>query len=155
MSARAALRVGLLLLVVLQSAAGIWGLLTPRSFYENAWWVALLPPYNEHLVSDVGAFNLAMAVLIGAAAVVLERRMVVVAMATYLTSTVPHLVFHSTHLEGFPATAAVAQTATLAVTVVLPLVLALLALRTGAPARPGPALPRVALGRDRDGGPRP
>jgi hypothetical protein len=130
-TARAGLRAGLVLLTVLQAAGGLWGLLFPRSFYDDGPWVALLPPYNEHFVRDIGAYTLALAVLIGAAAVVLERRLVLTAMATSLTFSIAHFVFHATHLDHYALSAVVAQTATLAVAVVLPAALCIVAWRVG------------------------
>jgi hypothetical protein len=89
-------------------------LLTPRGFYDGFpaaghAWVALLPPYNEHLVRDVGGLSLAMTVLLGAAAIHLERRLVRVAVLAFGAYTVPHALFHGLHLEGFSVLDAVAQ----------------------------------------------
>jgi hypothetical protein len=43
---------------------GLTALLTPRAFYADfpfgLGWVAELPPFNEHLTTDVGAFYLAL-----------------------------------------------------------------------------------------------
>jgi hypothetical protein len=36
-------------------ATGLWALTAPRSFYEV---VATYPPFNHHLLHDIGAFNL-------------------------------------------------------------------------------------------------
>jgi hypothetical protein len=36
-------------------ATGLWALAAPRSFFEV---VATYPPFNEHLLHDIGAFNL-------------------------------------------------------------------------------------------------
>ena len=45
-------------------AVGLWALLAPASFYEL---VATYPPYNHHLLHDIGAFNIGLgAVLLGA-----------------------------------------------------------------------------------------
>ena len=38
---------------------GAWAFFAPDSFYQN---VATYPPYNEHFIHDVGAFNLGLAV---------------------------------------------------------------------------------------------
>jgi hypothetical protein len=136
-----ALRVGLLVLAAPQVVIGMWALFAPRAFYDGFpaaghAWVALLPPYNEHLVRDVGALNLAVCVVLVAAAVAPHRLLVTVALVCQLVYTVPHAVFHVTHLDGFPAADAVAQTAGFAVQVVLPL--ALLALARSLTAAPPP-----------------
>jgi hypothetical protein len=135
------LRIGLLILAVTQAMVGVWALPAPRAFYDGFPlpghpWVALLPPYNEHLVRDVGALNLAVYVVLVAAAVAPHRLLVTVALVCQLVYTVPHAVFHVTHLDGFPAADAVAQTAGFAVQVVLPL--ALLALARSLTAAPPP-----------------
>jgi hypothetical protein len=130
------LRAGLVFLAVTQVAAGVWGVMVPRSFYDDAPWVAMLPPYNEHLVRDVGAYNLALGVVLAAAAVIMERRLAATAVAGYLTFTVPHFVFHVTHLAGYSRADALAQTATLAVAVVIPVALLILAWRPGGDAQP-------------------
>jgi hypothetical protein len=70
----AGVRAGLGILAVVQGVVGVWALLAPASFYarfpvSGHAWVAQLPPYNEHLVRDFGALNLALAVPLAAAAV--------------------------------------------------------------------------------------
>jgi hypothetical protein len=40
---------------LLLAATGLWALAAPRSFFEV---VATYPPFNEHLLHDIGAFNL-------------------------------------------------------------------------------------------------
>jgi hypothetical protein len=98
--------------------------------------VQLLPPYNEHLMRDVGGLNLALSVVLGASALIMERRLVTAALLAYLTYAVYHLVFHVTHLEHFPQADAIAQTSALAlVGVALPLALLILAWRAGKYAR--------------------
>ncbi len=34
---------------------GVWGVVDPRSFYDNA---AVWPPFNVHFVHDIGAFQI-------------------------------------------------------------------------------------------------
>jgi hypothetical protein len=66
----------------------------------------MLPPYNEHLMRDVGALNLATALVLAVAAL---------------------------NLEHFPAGDAVAQTAALAVGVLVPAALLVLTRRRVTP----------------------
>ncbi len=78
---RSWLRATLLLLASAPLVIGVWALLVPRSFYDDfplpgRDWVSALGPYNEHLVRDVGALNLALGVLLATAAILLERRLV-------------------------------------------------------------------------------
>jgi hypothetical protein len=129
MNARGLLRIGLLVLTVYHLVlTGAWALLLPRSFYDGfPWpghpWVRLLPPFNEHLIRDFGGLNVAMGVVLGAAAVILERRLVCTALVADVVFAVPHFIYHSAHLEHFPTADAVVQTILLAVLVVLPLAL--------------------------------
>jgi hypothetical protein len=67
--------------------------------------------------------NLALAVVATAAAVTLNPLMARTTLIAYLVVSVPHLVFHVLHLENFTRAQALAQTAALAVGVVLPLTL--------------------------------
>ena len=78
-----------LLFVATPLAGGIWALLFPRAFYEGfplpgSGWVSTLGPYNEHLVRDYGALNLAMAVLLLAAATLTQAAPGRVALITWL-----------------------------------------------------------------------
>ena len=103
-------------LAVAQAVVGVWALAAPQSFYarfpaSGHAWVALLPPYNEHLVRDVGALSLAVTVLLAVAAVVPTRLLIRTAAVAFAVYAVPHTVFHAFHLEGFSSVDAIAQTA--------------------------------------------
>ena len=128
------LRVGLRLLAVAAADVGVWALAAPRSFYDDfpgggRSWVSAVGPYNEHLVRDVGGLNLALALLLVAAAVLLERRLVIVALVAYLVNAVPHFIFHVAHMDELSTGDQIAQTVSLALAVVLPLALLPLARR--------------------------
>lgn len=115
-------RSALILLFVSALSIGLTATAFPRTFYDDfpflAHWVDLLPPYNEHLVTDVGGLYLGFAVLFGYAAWSLERTLVrAVSIAWLLTATL-HLVFHASHLEGFGTADAVAEIASLALLLV-------------------------------------
>lgn len=119
------LRAGLVFLTLTQGGVGAVQLLLPKVFYDDFpapghSWVALVPPYSEHLMRDVGALNLAVAVVLGVAAATLEVVLVRTALAAALVFAVPHLVFHVTHLEHFGVGAAVTQTAILVVVALIP-----------------------------------
>jgi hypothetical protein len=129
------LRVGLGLLAVAAAVVGVWALAAPRSFYDDfpgggSSWVSAVGPYNEHLLRDVGGLNLTLALLLVVAAVLLERRLVIVALAAYLVNVVPHFIFHVTHMDVSTGDQ-VGQTVSLALTVLLPLALLPLARRVG------------------------
>jgi type IV secretory pathway TraG/TraD family ATPase VirD4 len=141
---RAWLRIGLLIVAVTPLASGLWALLFPRAFYDDfplpgSDWVSTLGPYNEHLVRDYGALNLAMAVLLLAAGVLLERRLAQVALITWLVFEVPHSVFHAGQTHHFSAGSNLAQLSGLALLVVLPLVVLFLLPRGAADRDPGHA----------------
>ncbi len=131
------LRAGLAFLAAGAALVGFWALLAPRSFYDDfpgggRSWVSALPPYNEHLVRDVGGLNLALALVLAWAAASLDRRLVAAGLAAYLVSAVPHFIFHITQLGSLSTIDQIGQTVSLAVTLVLPPVLLALALRSPA-----------------------
>jgi hypothetical protein len=117
-SARAALG----LLFVSAATIGLTAALVPRTFFDDfpfvAQWVELLPPYNEHLVTDVGGLYLGFAVLFAWAAWTLDRTLVHAVSAAWLLTATIHLVFHSGHLAGFGTADAIAELVTLALLLV-------------------------------------
>jgi hypothetical protein len=131
------LRSGLLVVAVTPLAGGLWALLFPRAFYDDfplpgSGWVSTLGPYNEHLVRDYGALNLAMAVLLLAAGVLLERRLMQVALLSWLVFEVPHFIFHVGQTHHFPPGSNLAQLGGLGLLILLPLVLLFLPPQKGA-----------------------
>jgi hypothetical protein len=105
---------------------GLWILLLPDTFWK--WrWVSYLPPYNEHLLRDLGGTNLALAVVLCAAVAAMERRLVFTALVAYLTASVPHLVFHAQHLEPLSAASGAGLMALLGASVIGPALLLWLA----------------------------
>ena len=129
---RSGLRIGLLLLAVTSISGGLWALFLPRPFYEDfplpGWgWVSTLGPYNEHLVRDYGALNLALGVLLVAAAVSLERKLVQASLVAWLAYAMPHFVFHLGQVHHFSPFHNLMQLVALGFVVLLPLVLLFLA----------------------------
>ena len=118
---------------------GLPATVAPHSFYGDfpflTHWVDLLPPYNEHLVTDVGGLYLGFAVLFFWAAWTLEATLVRAVSTAWLLVAVLHLIFHVSHLEGFGTADAIAEIASLA-SLVLPPIVALWAVRDAAPAQP-------------------
>lgn len=120
-------RLARLALSVLFGAALLIGLtatVSPETFYEDfpflAHWVDLLPPYNEHLVTDVGGLYLGFAVLFAWAAWTLERTLVRAVCVAWLLTATLHLIFHIGHLDGFGTADAVGEITTLALLLVPP-----------------------------------
>jgi len=99
-------RGALLLVAAAQAEIGIWGLIAPRSFFTTYpglghHWVSALGRYNEHLLRDYAASELGFAVLLGAAAIWFDRRLVLVAAVAFLAATLPHFVYHLTTTGSF------------------------------------------------------
>ncbi len=131
---RLVLRLGFGFLALSQGVVGVWALLGPDSFFRQfpgtgVGWVALLPPYNEHLVRDVGALSLAVTVLLVYAAVRPEPRTARLAVLAFAVYAVPHTIFHALHLEGFPTADAVMQMTGFALQLALVVVLCLATIR--------------------------
>jgi hypothetical protein len=119
------LRAALALLALSAAAVGLPATIAPRAFYDS-WplgraWVSALPSYNEHLVSDVGGFYLAFAVLFAWAAFRPSRQLVVPVCVAWAVAAALHLVFHVTHTDGLTTGDAVAEIAGLALVLLLPL----------------------------------
>ena len=139
---RAATRLVLGILAAVQATDGLYALFAPRSFYDDfpagRGWVEALPAYSEHLVRDVGALFLATAVILAAAAIWLERRLVLVARVSFLVFSVPHTIYHLFNLEGISTGDAITEAVLLVLTVLAPLALLVAMLRP--PPRPaGPS----------------
>lgn len=111
-------RLSLALLLLPALMIGLTATFFPSSFYEDfpffAHWVDLLPPYNEHLVTDVGGLYLGFAVLFAAAAWTLEPTLVRAVCGAWLLTATLHLIFHVGHLDGFSTADAIAEIASLA-----------------------------------------
>jgi hypothetical protein len=107
---------------------GVQATFFPRSFYTDfpfgRGWVAMGGLYNQHLVRDVGALNLALFVVTAAAIVVSTRALAKTAALAWLAYSVPHFVYHLRHLS-MPMTGGekVVLVGSLAVTVIAPLVI--------------------------------
>jgi hypothetical protein len=135
-------RTALCLLLVSALLIGLTAFALPRTFYEHfpflAHWVNLLPPYNEHLVTDVGGLYLGFAVLFAWAAWTLDRTLSRAACVAWLLTAGLHLVFHVGHLENFDTADAVAEILALALLLIPPL----LVLWASAPGDKQPREPR-------------
>jgi len=103
---------------------GVVAAFAPHTFYDDfpfvAHWVDLLPPYNEHLVTDVGGLYLGFAVLFAWAAWRPDPNLTRAASAGFIVTAVIHLVFHASHLDGFGTADAVGEIAGLAALLIWP-----------------------------------
>jgi nucleoside-diphosphate-sugar epimerase len=102
---------------------GLYATFTPRAFYDDfpngRAWVALDGPYNEHLVRDFGALQLALGFFTLVAAFVGGRAIVRAAAGANLLFAVPHLVFHVRHLDHYEGFDKAANVVSLSAVVVL------------------------------------
>ncbi len=99
------IRIALGYLCVIALQLGVWATFWPRSFYDDfpglgGGLIHVDGPYNEHLVRDVGALNLALASLLIFAALTLRRSVVMAAAIASLVWTLPHLVYHAFNTDG-------------------------------------------------------
>ena len=136
MTNRLWLRIALGYLTVVSLQIGLWALLAPQSFYDGfpglgRAWVSVDGPYNEHLIRDVGALNLALAVLLVAAAVTLTRSLIVTAALAAMAWGLPHLIYHLFNTDGLSGSDLVASLGGLALFAALPIALVALSGRDG------------------------
>lgn len=120
---RGAIRFLLFALGIPQALIGLWALLWPSSFYDDFpagtdGWVNVLGPFDEHLVTDVGALFVALGFLLAFAAVSLRRGTVIAAAVAWLLFAVPHFLWHVLNLGPYGTADAIGNTVTLAWTVV-------------------------------------
>ena len=124
MTPRTVVRIALALLAVVGLQVGLWAAFAPQSFYDDfpgagRVWVSADGPYNQHLIRDVGALNLALAVVAIVAFVTLSRAAVLAAGGAWLAYGVPHLVYHLRHLDPLEGADQVAVPVSLFLSVVL------------------------------------
>jgi hypothetical protein len=122
------------LLSALNLLWGVAAIAKPRLFFDEFpgfgfHWTAAYPPYNEHLVTDLGAIFVTLGVLLGAAAWLGERRVTAVVLIGVLTFNTVHLVFHAIHHGTLTGVDLVASLTALTLGVLLPGALLLLCRR--------------------------
>jgi hypothetical protein len=124
----ALIRAGYAALAALNLWWGAWAFFAPRGFYDTFpgfghRWVAAYPPYNEHLVTDLGATFLTLGFLLALAATVTDRRLRGVVLAGVLVFNGLHLAYHATHSGAMGSFDYGASLATLVAGVLGPVVL--------------------------------
>jgi hypothetical protein len=91
-------RFGLLAVAFGQLGATLQALLAPRSFYDDfpfgRGWVQEYPAYNSHLIQDYGAYTLGAIVALVVAAIWLDRRVVQLAIVSWLVGSIIHFISH-------------------------------------------------------------
>ena len=131
------LRVTLAYLAFSAAVPGLQATLSPSAFYEGfpfgRGWVQMLPPYNEHLIRDVGDFYLAFTILFAWAAWRPSRELVVPLASAWSVAALFHAVYHARNLDGFGAGDAIALIAVLVTVLALPVLAIVLARRERRP----------------------
>jgi hypothetical protein len=97
-------RIPLGILAVSGWNVGLWIQLAPQSFFDDFpgaghHWVAAFGPYNEHLLRDFGAMNIALAVIATVALVRNQRTLVRVAAGAWFVFGIQHLGYHLFHVD--------------------------------------------------------
>ena len=130
---RGVLRFTFLFLAFTSGVVGVQATLSPHGFYTGfpggQSWVQYLPPYNEHLIRDVGGFYLAFTILFVWAAITLARALIVPLSVAWSVAAIVHAVYHVLHLDGFPTGDAIAQTVGLFAVAALPLLVIVVSAR--------------------------
>ncbi len=106
MNARLWTRIALVYLAFSSAQIGFWALFAPRSFYDDfpglgRTFIAVDGPYNEHLVRDFGALNLALLFVLAAAIVSMSRQLVFTASIASIIWGIPHVIYHATTTDLF------------------------------------------------------
>jgi hypothetical protein len=130
-------RLGLALLGLLHLSWGVAATAAPRWFFDSfpgfgAGWTAGYPPYNAHLMTDVGAAFAAPGVLLLAATWFGDHRVTVVVLLGTLVFSGLHLTFHLRDHGDLHGADYAASVASLVAGVLAPVVLLLMS-------RPRPA----------------
>jgi hypothetical protein len=137
MNPRTLIRVLLGYMAVADGLVGLWASVSPRAFYDTfpgggRMWTAVDGPYNEHLVRDFGALNLALAVVLAFGAVTLGPTVVRAGAWAMIVYSAPHLVYHLRHLDLYGTGDKIGNVFALSLNVLVPVVVLVLARHLGA-----------------------
>lgn len=132
-------RIGAAILAVQGLGMGLWATIDPRSFFDDfpgfgLSWVAPDGPYNEHLMRDFGALNLALGVLALCAAIWLTRTLLMATAIAWIVYSIPHIAYHALNGQHFDSGDQVAIVASLAFTPIVAIAVLLAASRAGSSA---------------------
>lgn len=90
---RSWVRTGLIALTLLHLTLASWILTAPRSFFDGAW-VNMNTAYNQHLLLEFGAMNLALALVLGTAGRTMDPRLLRTALQGAMLFWAVHFVIH-------------------------------------------------------------
>lgn len=117
-------RFGLLAIAFAQLGVTLQALVAPKSFYDDfplgRGWVEAYPAYNEHLIYDYGAYTLGALLALAIAGIWLDRRVVQLAIISWLAGASIHFVYHLVTIERFGTGDTIANVAGLLLYIVLP-----------------------------------
>jgi hypothetical protein len=104
---------------------GFWQTVLPLNFYQafpglGHQWVTLLPPYNEHLVRDVGEGNIAFGLLFGWGALTHDSRVLRPTSVAWIVAATLHFLYHLLNLSAFTPGDQVLQMGALGIIIVIP-----------------------------------
>jgi Na+/H+ antiporter NhaC len=124
-------RAGLALLGLIHLSWGLPATLAPRWFFDTFpgfghAWTAAYPPYNEHLIVDLGATFTTLGVLLLVAAWIADRRVTAVVLCGVLVFSSLHLIFHVRDHGALAGADLAASLVALALGVVAPVALLML-----------------------------
>ncbi len=115
---------GLLALAFAQLGVTLQALIGPRSFYDSfpfgRGWVEAYPAYNEHLIYDYVAYTLGALIALVLAGIWLDRRVVQLAIISWLAGASIHFVYHLVTIDRFGTGDAIANLLGLFVYIALP-----------------------------------
>jgi len=107
-------------------SVGLPATFAPGTFFDDypffSSWVGLLPPYNQHLVTDVGGLYVGFGFLFVWALIKPSRQLILPLCIGWFVAQALHFLFHLEHLEGFGTADAIAQTVGLALITLIPLI---------------------------------
>lgn len=132
------MRIVLALLAMFHLAWGVPAVIAPRWFFDHFpglghQWTAAYPPFNEHLMTDVGAAATTLGVLLAIAAVVNDVKVTRTVLTGVILFSGLHLGYHVARHGSLHGTELTLSLASLALGVVIPLVLLVMTRRTRSP----------------------
>lgn len=124
------------ILGVLHLLWGVGAIAAPRWFFDNfpgfgRHWTAAYPPFNEHLMTDVGAAFLSLGVILLIAAAMRDRKVTIVVLTGLLVFSTVHLVFHAWRPGTLTGADLAASLISLALGVVVPAAILIVDLARG------------------------
>ncbi len=81
---------------------GLWAAFAPKHYFDNFpggsfRWVSLDGPYNEHLMRDYGALNLALGALAVCALIWWTKPLILAVAIAEIVYALPHVIYHASH----------------------------------------------------------